>query len=71
MSESHFEAICQYVRTLIVEPFAAALAQFSHSHYNKQKDETKDRRITMDDIKTMVTTLLIQYRETQCYIEVL
>jgi DNA replication protein DnaC len=32
MSESHFEAICQYARTLNIEPFAAGLAQFSHDN---------------------------------------
>lgn len=32
MSESHFEAICQYARTLNIEPFVAALAQFSHDN---------------------------------------
>ena len=32
MSESHFEAICQFARTLNIEPFAAGLAQFSHDN---------------------------------------
>ena len=32
MSESHFEAICQFARTLNIESFAAGLAQFSHDN---------------------------------------
>lgn len=32
MSENHFETICQYARTLNIEPFAAGLTQFSHDN---------------------------------------
>ena len=32
MFDSRFDAICQYARTLNIEPFAAGLAQFSHDN---------------------------------------
>ena len=62
MPDSHFEAICQYARTLNIEPFAADLAQFSHdnnlSEENLRMVEAVFHHMAQLKNEAVVTTLL-------------
>lgn len=62
MPDSQFEAICQYARTLNIEPFAAELAQFSHdnnlSEENLHVIEAVFRHMAQLKNEAVVTTLL-------------
>lgn len=62
MFESHFEAICQYARTLNIEPFTTGLPKLSHENNLSEESllavETVFRHMAKLKNETVVNTLL-------------